>query len=185
MTEREKEIIDALDEDGATFELSETRRLKLHIRHDESYSINEYESDGKISLGFDHRDRGFRHRPEGFSGRARKIEADRGIIVWWEPYDGPMGWQDESGEWHHGIWEQLPRDKQREEVNRITDLIRYGFSVVGLELQELVTDSHGGTHWVELETEWIGGIEPTQDSLADAILDLTVELSESVTEPVT
>lgn len=185
----EREIIAELTDDGDTIDLSDTLRLKLLVQHDDSYSINEYESDGKVSHYFDCRDRGYRHRPEGFTGRAHRIDADRSGIVWWEPYDGLYGYQDESGVWQSAKWEQLPRDVRQQEVSRIVELIQEGFYLVGLRVEERLDDSLGNDHWVELDTAWIGGNDLTyktrKATLADIILDQTVELPDVVRKLIT
>jgi hypothetical protein len=163
-----------LTDDGDLLELGDRFRLRLRIEHDPDSSINDYDGDGKVSkYAYDHRDAEYRHRPDGFTGRARKFEVDRGLVMWWEPYDGPMGWQDDAGEWHHANWDQLPVAVQRKEAERIHDLLMDGFKVVSLMLEELVPDSWGGEHWVEAGFESLGGVDSFYPEL---ISDLASEL---------
>ncbi len=178
MTMRETELVETLTSDGDEYPLSDNLKLRLLIEHDPHTTINDYDCYGKCSkYAYDYRDDGFRNRPDGFTGRARKIEVDRGLVMWWEPYDETYGWQDDAGEWHYGKWEQLPRDEMRRQINFITDLLREGFKAVGLRLMERVEDRLGHDHWVQVDTAWIGGVDDVSSAnLPDLILDLTVEL---------
>lgn len=122
---------------------------------------------------YDYRDAEYRQRPDDFTGRARKFEVDRGLIMWWEPYTGPMGWRDDDGQWHHANWDQLPRHVQEKEAQRIHDLLMDGFKIVGLILEEFVEDFVGGGHWVEVDSSYIGGVDNFYPEL---IHDLASEL---------
>lgn len=179
MTERETEMVEALIEDGDKFVVDETHVLRLVIDHDDDASINDYEGDGKVSHYVEYRRA--EYRPEGFTGRARKIDVDRSGCVWWEPYDGPMGWQADDGTWLAAKWEQLPTAEQRKQISRITRLIQDGFYTVTLQLRELVQDSLGHEHWVELASASLSAVDTVgPEYLPDVLLDLAVELPVSL-----
>jgi hypothetical protein len=152
-------------------------RVRLLIERDPDTSINDYDSDGKVSeCAYDYRDREYRQRPDGFTGRARKIEVDRGLVMWWEPRDDLMGWQDEAGDWHHAKWDQLPRHIQQLELQRITDLLRDGFKQVGLRLEHRIIDTaYNSAVWHQVDTAWVGGCDSVYPEL---IAYLAAELPE-------
>lgn len=164
----------SLTDDNDLLELSDRFRLRLRIEPDDLSVNAEIGQEpnatvyGAVSkYCYDYRREGYTPRPDNFTGRARKIEVDRGYWVWWEPYN------------YEGDWDKMPPDKQREYVDWITDLLQSGFIQVGLELEELLTDSTGEQHWVEIGQEWIGGCDSFYPELID---DLASELPDIALE---
>ena len=80
--------IDLLRTDGDFVVLGNGSILRLLIQPDDSYSINDYDSDGRVEwVSGDSNWWPVRYpRPDGFTGRARIIERDHGSALWWEPY---------------------------------------------------------------------------------------------------
>ncbi len=153
-------------------------RIRVSIEHDPDYSINDYDSDGRISTVLSyHYDNHYSTRPDGFTGRARKLQVGRGEYVWWEPYADDFGYQDDAGVWQSAKWDMLPRDVQRKEADRIRDLVEYGFVIVALRLEEEVTDAFGNTHWVEVAGASCGGVDrPYPELMAELYAEVIAEL---------
>lgn len=143
-----------LTDDGDLLELGDRFRLRLKIEPDD-VSVNDHfgQEPNVMTYGavskycYDYARDGHEPRPEGFTGRARKIEVGHGYWVWWEPFN------------YEGEWDRKTPDEQRKEIDWITDLLQSGFVQVGLELEELVSDSLGNEHWVEIASEWVGGVD--------------------------
>ena len=135
----------ALTDDGDTIEIGERHRLRLRIEVDEVSSINDYESDGRVEWCNDRDPHA--PRPDGFTGAAEKLWAPQNCgAFWWQPWDAKE-------------WAALPDDVKRRERWRICRLMAFGFKQIGLELQEQITDSFSGEHWVEIATEWLSGVD--------------------------
>ena len=163
--------LDALTDDGDTYELPDGRMLRLHIEHDPDSDINDYECYGRTEQ-FCHRySEGKVERPADMDGSARKIEVDQGYWMWWQPdkdMKSAKAWGGEADQ-----YERVFRDY----LNHVTDLLRYGFRTVGVSLHEHVTDSLGNDHLVELTAEYIGGVDSTDDSyLRELVSDQINEL---------
>jgi len=162
-----------LVDDGDILDITDSRRLVLHVKHDEESSINDYEGDGRTHpcgrLGR-------ANRPDDFSGRARKLQVSRSEWVWWEPYDGPIGWTDANDVWQATKWDNLPEAQRQIQVGRVTDLIAFGFQLVGVELQERVTDSRGGSHWISVDTEWVGAVDEIYPELVSDLAEEVMSL---------
>jgi len=147
-------------------------RYRLTIDLDQDCSINDYETDGKVSdyVSWDH---GHESRPDGFTGRAMKIEVDRSGFVWWEPYNDLYGWK-EGDVWQSGLWEQLPADVRAKEKNRIQDLLQRGF--VGVTVDRQTRCDQG--HWHTQEGASLGGIDSLENGyLAEVVQELIGELT--------
>lgn len=124
--------------ESETFDLDGTYEVRVTAEYDSDYSINDYDSDGKVSeYSYSYGDR--TPRPQGFTGRARKIETDRSSWVWWEPY------------------EELTEAQIVAEMPRIRDLVESGFTLLHVELLSQVADQFGGLHTVTVDDTWMGG----------------------------
>lgn len=168
-----------LTDDGDTLELSDRFRLRLKIEADMDASINDYDSDGKVEWSRNNPNTGDPVRPEGFDGGAIILRRDHGYCRWWQPYGDTIGYQ-VGDEWHFAKWAQLPREERSKMEARIRDLDEYGFKEVGLQLDELVTDSFGHQHWVEVGSHWIGGVDEFYPEivreLAEELPDIELEV---------
>lgn len=102
---------------------------------DPDYSINDYESDGRIEWSQMDRDTGYSVRPKGFNGAARIIQTDYPCHLWWQP------------------WEGATPKQAADNVRRIKDLIECGFADHGTELE-----APWGT-WGLPVAMWLGGTE--------------------------
>lgn len=151
---------EGLRQDGDMLTLPDGRRLRLTVERDDCTSINDFDCYGKADkFSHDWRDMQ-RPRPEGFTGAARRLEIDRGVWIWWEPY------RDESKVYD-----------SPEDVRLARDLLHYGFSRVGVMVLEPLTDSQGRIHWCEVDSKWLHGIDDaTGDYLAEVVADLTWEV---------
>jgi hypothetical protein len=146
-----------LQDDGDTVDLADGRMLRLRIEVDQDASINDYDSDGKVTWS---RGGEGTTRPAGFNGRARIIEVDYPDRLWWQPCDG------------------LTDEQIRAETPRIRDLVRYGFKGVILELCAGV-DAYGRPIVVDAASLW--GIDSLDDGyLATVLSDLVGELDAAV-----
>lgn len=144
----------SLTSDGDTLKLDDERMLRLKIEPDQDYSINDYDSDGKIEWSRQN-DYGS-VRPAGFSGRARIIKHHHWQDLWWEPYE-------------------LTEEQIAQEMPRIVNLIEYGFNGVTLELCE-DTDAYGEPIVTKFASLW--GIEwdADRDYIRSIVSDLADEL---------
>lgn len=122
--------------DGATVDLPDGRSLRVRIESDPDYSINDYDSDGRVAwvkhgAWTDHDD----PRPQGFTGRARKLCTFDGERFWWEPYEG------------------LTKEQVDTETWRIRELMTFGFHGIILELLD-GEDAYGRPIVVEQASLW-------------------------------
>ena len=152
--------IDLLRTDGDFVVLGNGSILRLLIQPDDSYSINDYDSDGRVEwVSGDSNWWPVRYpRPDGFTGRARIIERDHGSALWWEPY-----------------WD-LTEAQISAELPRIKELCQYGFSRITLELCR-GRDYYGLPIVVDSAT--IGGVDAVSenhDYLQSVLQDLLSEL---------
>lgn len=147
-----------LDHDGAVLELGEGRALRVRIEPDPDYSINDYDSDGKVAVVTRDRDRCCdAPRPAGFNGRARKLWTYDGYRFWWQPY------------------EELTDAQIVADVERIRELMTFGFHGVILELCDGV-DHYGRPIVRDAASLW--GIDSTDPAyVRDVVADLVTELS--------
>lgn len=159
--------------DGDTIDLDDGRLLRLRIFPDEDATINDYESDGRIE--WTRGDRAWSPmrypRPEGFNGAARIIERDGGSALWWQP----PGLEITGTAWDAAT--------MRKEEARIRDIVRFGFSVVVLELCEK-EDAYGRP--IVIGTESLGGVDlvddnPAWGALQDVLGELAAEMNLDVT----
>jgi hypothetical protein len=143
-----------LTDDGDTIDLGNGLSLRLRIETDMDTDVNDFDCYGKVewtSGGYGLTP----NRPDDFTGAARIIARDRGSALWWQPWTGAT--EQEANDF-------LPTIRER---------VEYGFYLIGLELRETVTDSRGGSHTVELDTAWLGGVDDTSaETLADILPDL-------------
>lgn len=146
-----------MKDDGDVIDIGGGRSLRLRLEVDEGYSINDYDSDGKVAWGrkgqYDDREQ----RPEGFDGSAEKLGIyDHGVSLWWQPMKG-LSIKRGTPEW-------------RAERSRIRDLAEYGFKVVILELLE-GEDAYGRP--IVIKSEATGGCDSVYPELLD---DLASEM---------
>ena len=153
-----------LTDDSDTVELG-NRRYRLRVEPDETLRVEDIAGDnyGALQWADTRRDDGYHQRPDSFTGNAELLGIGRSYDrIWWEP---PT---------------DVPRTSEHFAALKrgLVNLLEYGYSVVGLEVSELVTDSRGGEHWVVLDTAWLGGIEPFPDNgwVAEIVRDLYAEL---------
>jgi hypothetical protein len=166
---------DWLTSEGDILTVDDTHRLALRVELDTESSINDYDSDG-FTEEYAHRYcDGFVARPDNMDGNAMKIEVDRDLWIWWQPYNGEIGYVDATGTQGSAKWSALPSHVRLAEKRRITDLLQAGFLSVGCLLQESVSDSYGGEHWVTVAEEWLGGCTDV-GSVVDDLCSLLVGL---------
>jgi len=163
-------ILDALDKDGASYDLGDGRTVRLSIEPDHDASVRDYECYGEVSEhAYRYTDReGRTERPDGFDGNAEKIEVDRGLWVWWQPPRGEMAWTEPDG---------TPARRGSETFRKcresVIDLLRCGFTGVVLT----VTDECDCCGQDVTETASLWGIDSLDDGyLADVVGDLLSEL---------
>lgn len=174
------DLLAQLADDGDTVELDDTHSLVLHVETDGDSSIRDADCWGLTErYAHDYCREGRTQRPPEMDGSARKIEVDRGYWVWWQPADhlkSPKRW---ARAWSDAGTEPPVSyaDALRQHVELATELLRYGFKQVGLELRETLTDSLGHEHSVTIETAWLGGIDSLGDGyLAEVLGELVDEL---------
>lgn len=163
--------LEQLRDDGDTLELENGAELRLRIIPDETYfkSLSDYgDVYGRTEWT---RDSDYGPvRPADFDGTAEIMSRDRGSTLWWQPYNPTdiPGYR-EQGNQCEGF---------RKYRQLVRDILEFGFYVVGLELREQLTDSRGAVHRVEIETAWMGGIEPFQEPayVLELVTDLAREL---------
>ena len=151
-----KDALDALTDDGDTFDIDDTHQLRLVIEHDDDASINDYDCYGTISWVDSYRS-GRARRPSEMDGAARKLQVGRGEWVWWQPPADMIHTGPRSETADASVSEQLNVLRQH-----VTDLVESGFSVVGVQLHELVLDSRGHEHWVLVDADYLGGVDSTK-----------------------
>lgn len=138
--------MEALTDDGDTFQLSDRESLRLRIAEDPYSSINDYDSDGSVEWTSNN-DHGS-VRPDHFTGTARIIQRDHNSALWWQPPGadiiGDIPWTAEQ---------------MRTEEARIRDLIENGFLIVTLELRETLRDLANGDHEVCVTRASVGGVD--------------------------
>lgn len=149
---------EALDEDGATFDLGDGRTLRLRVEPDDVNPFDEVDAYGKVEpVGRRLVERGFARRPDGFDGGACKLSYDRGEQVWWQP---PR---------------DVPADAMPALRRLVVDLLEHGWSVVIVELLADHVDAVG--HRVVVETASLGAVDDvTQPYLAEIVRDLLSDL---------
>jgi hypothetical protein len=152
-----------LTDDGDTIEIEDGRKLRLRIEVDQDASINDYDSDGKVEWTRRDRDYGRTVRPDDFDGAARIIETDGDSSLWWQPPSPKM---------IGCVWTP---EQMRSEQARITELVRYGFRGVVLELLDGV-DAYNRPIVKEVASLW--GIDSLENGyLASVLYDLLAELN--------
>lgn len=166
------EAIDALTDDGDTFELPDGATLVLRIQPDECSTIEDIGGDwyGAIEWEDTRRTNSYGHvmRPDGFDGNAEKLSTRDGSIWWQPPTDVKRGTD---------TFDAMRRN--------LIDLIEYGYSSVGVEYHK-GTDAYGRP--IVRGCSWLGGFEPFEDvadalELSDLVLDAIDQAEDS--EPIT
>lgn len=157
-TDEHETDLSGLRYDGDTIDIGNGRSLRLSIEPDQDTSVNDYDSCGTIEWTNG-------DRPSNFTGLARIIERDRGSNLWWQPWDGAT--EQEATEF-------LPT---------LTELITYGFSVVGLHLTETITDSLGHDHTVTVDSTYLGGVDDTSPAYLPSILSEMIHELPTTTNP--
>ena len=170
------DALDALDQDGARFDFATSKwefQLRLSIEHDDDATINHYDCYGRTEK-FSHRYTDGRvERPADMDGAARKVQVDRGDYIWWQPADdmkSAKAWGGDPAEWP-AVWKQY--------VDHCIDLLRDGFSLVGLHVWQHLETAHGDMRWVEIDSTYLGGVDSTKpDDLRDLVSDLIADLAD-------
>lgn len=176
------DALDALDQDGARFDFATSNwefQLRLSIEHDPDIDINHYDCYGRSSRYSYRYSDGHQPRPDDMDGSARKIEVDRGDYVWWQPPDdfrSPKQW---AKAWAESGTEAPPYEATfRALLDQVTDLLRYGFNVVGLHLWQHA-ETANGLRWVEIDAAYLGGVDSTDPTyLRDIVSDLIADLAD-------
>jgi hypothetical protein len=170
------DALDALTEDGDRFDFATSRfefQLRLSIEHDDDAHINHYDCYGKTEQ-FCHRytDRNV-ERPADMDGSARKIQVDRGEWIWWQPPADMTS----AKKWG-GPPDEYP-EMFRKFVQQVTDLLQWGFSIVGLHVWQHLETAHGDMRWVEIDSAYIGGVDSaTPEYMRDLVSDLIADLAD-------
>jgi hypothetical protein len=142
--------------DGAETETSDGRTVRLSVEPDTDHSLED-DGDwyGRIEWA-----RGD-HRPDGFTGAAEVLDRDWHGRLWWEP---PADLRSD-------------RERRRELRATVSDIIHYGFSVIGVTVI--------GTDGAE-RSAYCGGFVPfpSSEDLIFAATDLATEASTSVSPEV-
>lgn len=174
----------ALTHDGSVYQLEDGRELRLSIGYDEGTRINDFDIWGR-SEQYSHRylyGESHTPRPDDMDGSARKIEVAQGAWMWWQPADEYKSEKRWIAQWaDHGGTPPMPYEQAfREHIQEATDLLMWGFSVVGVCLYESVSDSRGHAHMVEVASDYMGGcvldvLHP--EYLVDALSQILPNLS--------
>ena len=161
MTTNMQAALASLAHDGDTYKDDNGRTFRLSIDPDEYISVNDFDCYGKIApVTFDRWSGRDLPRPRGFTGRARKIQVDRGDWVWWEPS------------------EDVPTDKIADEARGITRLLQEGFYVVTLTVLAPCVCHRGACRDCEVARVSLGGIDSLENGyLADVVDDLLSEVA--------
>jgi hypothetical protein len=166
------DILDALDKDGATYELEDGRTLRLSIHPDNETTPRDYECYGEYSE-YAYRylyNEGHTPRPAGFDGNAEKIEVDRGYWVWWQPPRGDYAPIDPAT----GKVARRDSETFREMRRAVLDLWHMGFC--GVVLTVLEECDHGHEHEVASASLW--GIDSLDNGyLREVVGDLLSEVN--------
>lgn len=159
-----------LTDDGDRVTMEDGRELRLRVVPDEYTSIMDEQGEGvwcgRLAWPHHNRETGRDERPSDMDGGARLIRYGRG---------------------HDAIWWQVPADLLRGEgdlaavESAIRDLLEYGYSQVGVELWETVTDSRGTEHQVKVADAWVGGCYAVDEELvADLVAEVLAEVGADV-----
>lgn len=170
LTDHETDIVGDLHEDGDRYVISDRWSIVLRIEVDDDCSINDYDCYGTTErYCHDYHDRA--PRPSGFTGAARKIQMDRGSWIWWQPapdFVSAKAWGGSADDY---------ADAFRLHVETATDLLRYGFKQIGLELHEVIEDTLGNDHDVIAAQQWLGGVDSLDgDNLSRIVGELLSDL---------
>ena len=178
------DALDALDQDGARFDFATERwefQLRLSIDADVDADINHYDCYGRTEK-FSHRYvDGRKPRPDDMDGAARKIECSQGDYIWWQPPADMVSPKKWTMAWVAAGQEPPTTfgDAFRSLVEQVTDLLRYGFSIIGLHVWQHLETAHGDMRWVEIDSTYIGGVDSTDaDVLRDIVSDLIADLAD-------
>ena len=152
-----------------TVEVGDNRyRLKMGV--DEFYSASDYINDcdesiyGQVSaFAYDYWRETKTPRPEGFTGRARKIEVDRGYWMWWEP--PATLWVDDA---------EVPFEQAGNEATKLArqveELLRGGVHYITVERQERCSMDH----WHTVDFASLGGVDkPHPEHINDLIKEVS------------
>lgn len=92
MTVNRDDLLDALTQEGDTFELGDGRTLRLRFEPDDINPFDEFDTYGKVAhfptntYGYDQAGMRSNFRPDGFDGNAEKLwPPQNGDPVWWQP----------------------------------------------------------------------------------------------------
>lgn len=161
------DLSDIYPGDTKIVKLDGTFTAHIETWHDDESSINDYEGDGEVSLAYSyHRDQNV-PRPSHFTGRARKIQIDRGSWVWWEPYS------------------ELTETQIVETLPRIRNLLESGFYGITVTIKDDAVDKWGNLHRVTVALYSLGGIDTLDapyfgEHCAEVISDALAFLPESI-----
>lgn len=144
-------LVDDGDSLVVTAEGGKAYRLTVRYESDNDTTINDFETYGRVSAWTRDSDYGSQ-RPHGFGPHARILDSGPGSTIWWEPlpelWGTPKPWTPETFESDWRLARTLWHD---------------GFTMVGVILDEQVTDSLGGEHWVTIDQQWLGGCDTLDD----------------------
>lgn len=157
-------------DDGAAF-VHDGVTYRVRIEPDPYASIMDEQGEGvwcgRLEWGRTNPHTGHGERPAGFDGGAECLR---------------------YGCSHDAIWWQVPKDllgeanrEGRDATRRaVLDILEWGYVSVGLERLETLTDSQGNAHTVEVESAWLGMVEPSTDAgyLCEILADHLAELSD-------
>jgi hypothetical protein len=145
-------------------------RYVLTMGVDQFYSAPEFINDcdesiyGRVSkYAYDYWRDGNEPRPDGFTGRARKVQVDRGYWMWWEP--PATLWVNDT---------EVPFEQAGDEATKLTrqvcDLLEGGVHYVTVERQERCSMGH----WHTVDSAACGGVDrPYRELIDDLIQEAT------------
>lgn len=127
---------------------------------------------GRVSeYAYDYWREGHTPRPDAFSGRARKVQVDRGYWMWWDP--PATLWvpdpDDPDGPYREVKWEQAG-DAATLLARQVRGLLEMGFIVVIVKRQERCSMGY----WHTVDTDALGGVDkPHPEHIHDLIQEVS------------
>lgn len=153
------DALDTLTDDGKEWDVDDIHKLRLSVRPDEGYTVmDDGDWFGRLVWTSNERWSGRSQRPSDFtSGRDEILIRDGSYCLWWERPEDIT---------------DVPAFRRS-----LLDLYESGYTVVGVDALERVTDSLGNHHWIVLGSDGLGGIGGCDaDVLRDLIPDLIANL---------
>lgn len=119
---------------------------------------------GRVSkYAYDYWRDGHTERPDGFTGRARKVQVDRGYWMWWEP--PATLWVDDA----EVPWEQASNAATLC-ARQVQDILEYGVHTIVVERKQRCEMGH----WHAVDGTALGGVDKPH---AEHINDMLHEVS--------